>query len=125
MTKKIEDGGFVIEIPKEVLDAIPFMFRGFITDFIDKINRADLNHDQKRDVAQYAPFVIKAIPILLEFLSHVDPGRAKNFIMGSGLLKPDPTTPGKSNKTAAALLDQLLAIFDEAKELAATKEAKA
>lgn len=57
-------GEFQIELPKEVLDQIPFLFRGPVKQFVDSLNNLDLNHDEKADVAQIAPVVIAILPLI-------------------------------------------------------------
>jgi len=69
---KHEAGEFQFELPKEILDDIPFLFRGPAKDFVKFLNDLDLTKDGKSDVAQLAPFVIKALPFLIELAKLID-----------------------------------------------------
>lgn len=115
MSKKIDDGGFVIEIPADL--KLGFPLDGILAKAVYELNKFDGDKDGKRDVAEYAPFIFKGIAIAQKLAPFFDPGRARNFILGSGLIKAD------CKKDAGIVLDELLGVIDEAKTVAEAKKA--
>ncbi len=57
---------------KELLKDVPLVLKGIAGAAIDYINNADTNHDGKSDLAQLAPFVIKALPIIAALAPYLD-----------------------------------------------------
>lgn len=102
--KKFDDGGFVIELPEDVEKQIPFMVRGLVKDAIESLNKIDWNHDNKRDVAQIAPFVIKALPVLIELSKLIDWQKLIAWVIQQ-FAKDKPAASANATKIAA-LVDE-------------------
>lgn len=96
---------FEIVLPAEIEKQIPFLFRGPVKDFIKFLNKLDLNKDGKGDVKQLAPYVIKALPFIIELSKHIDWDAVIQFVI-------DKFTKDKT--LASAEIDKIKAVAGEA-----------
>lgn len=102
---KHEKGEFQIEVPKD----LPFGVGGLVGGFVHYLNDVDTNHDGKSDVAQVAPFVIKALPVLIELYKLVDKDKFKAWFLSHDFI---------DEAKAATHIAELAKIADEAGKLA-------
>jgi hypothetical protein len=56
---------------KELTKDVPFVLKGLAKSLIDWVNNLDENHDGKKDIAQLAPIIIKALPIIETLLPYI------------------------------------------------------
>lgn len=108
MTDKVkhDKGEFQLEVPP----GLPFGVGGLVKGFIEYLNNVDINHDGKSDVAQSAPFIIKALPVMIELLKLIKPNELKTLLCQSTVVS-DPVAAGEH-------IDQLVEIAEDAAKLA-------
>lgn len=121
MTKRTnKDGDFLSDddhLDADVLTKnLPFLAKGPVKDFIEKLNSVDTNHDGQDDVTQVARLLKKAVPILLAIAPYVNwKGFLAHFVENPNIVPPESRSEVKAH--VASLLD----IADEAVALAPKK----
>ena len=110
------DGDFLTDddhLDPEVLTKdLPWVARGPAKDFIESLNRIDLNRDGKDDVAQLAPILKKAVPVMLELFPLI------NWQGWLGKHVDDPAVvPPKNREAVKACVHKLQAYGQEAAAL--------
>jgi len=86
----------------ELTKDVPFALRGIAKSFIKWANNLDANHDGKKDIAQLAPLVIAALPLLQRLTANINWNEVKAWIKASKFSKHEA---------------ELEAIFKEIQEL--------
>ena len=86
MTGKVDQSGYQLN-KKELLAEVPLMAKGLVGALIDWLNSEDMNHDGKADMCQYAPLVIKAMPIVMAILPYVDMPKLQAWLLSHDFIK--------------------------------------
>jgi hypothetical protein len=78
---------------KELLKDLPVMLRPLAGSFVDFINKADMNKDGMSDLAQVAPYFIKALPFVTALAPLIDWDQAvedlvSKYVKNQELAKP-------------------------------------
>lgn len=106
---KVDQSGFQLD-KKELLEPVPLVAKGIVGGLIDAINKLDVNHDGKADIAQLAPFVIKAVPFIVALAPLVDLDKLTEWFVAHDFIK--------DKAAAKALFEKLGKIALEASKLA-------
>lgn len=78
-----EAGEFQLSRKELNLDA-GMLINGLIDKVFDILNNLDLTHDHKSDIAQVAPYVVKALPIITELAPLINPDGVKAWLLSHG-----------------------------------------
>lgn len=74
---------------------------------VDKVfgalNDLDLNHDQKSDVAEVAPYIIKAMPFIIQLAPLIEPDGVKAWLISHKDFFKDAVEAAKQIEAAAAV----------------------
>jgi len=90
----------------ELLADVPFLLKGIAGQVIDYVNELNINGNDTSDLAEYMPFVLKALPILVQLAPLVNLSELKLWFVDHKFV---------ADKAAAlAVLDNLAQIAGEA-----------
>jgi hypothetical protein len=109
---KVDQSGYQLD-KADLTKDLKFPVKGIVEGVIDAINKLDANHDGKADICQYAPYVIKALPVLIELAPLVEPSKFKAWLAGHDWVKDE--------QAALALLGKVESIAVDAAKIAGAK----